>query len=360
MIRMTYTGTTAAAAHRAPCGRTRRSLTRTRLSGVVLIVAVTLTATGGCAADGNGRAGVGATAGHDAARADGTAGADRAMARGAARDVVIEAPELARLLAAGGVLVLDARDAADYAAGHVTGAVWIDPAEWKEESLAADTGLDHETLWRQRIGALGVSGQAPVVIYDDGRMTEAARVWFIFQHFGVPEAHVLNGGYPALASLSAAGQVAVSRTPTAPRPVAFRPAGTTAPRVAVAERQAVRTAVERGEAQVFDARSREEYAGVDLRTNTRGGHIPTAINVPHRELLDEHGRLKAPDVLAELLAEAGFRPDRPVITHCDGGGRASLAALAAQRAGYGPVLNYYLSYGDWAADASCPVVGGAE
>jgi thiosulfate/3-mercaptopyruvate sulfurtransferase len=30
-------------------------------------------------------------------------------------------------------------------------------------------------------------------------MTEAARVWFILQHFGVPAA-VLDGGWPALAA----------------------------------------------------------------------------------------------------------------------------------------------------------------
>jgi len=30
--------------------------------------------------------------------------------------------------------------------------------------------------------------------------------------------------------------------------------------------------------------------------------------------------------------------------------------LAAVRAGYGPVMNYYLSFGDWAADPGCPLV----
>ncbi len=259
-----------------------------------------------------------------------------------------------------GLVVLDARDAEAYQAGHVAGAVWVDPATWKEQSLAAETGLDHEALWRERIGHLGVSGREPVVIYDDGRMTEAARVWFIFQHFGVPEVAVLNGGYPALGPLLADGRLALSREPTVPEPTPFDPTGTTDTRIAVVERQRVREAVAAGKAQVFDARTRAEYTGVDLRKNTRGGHIPTAINIPHKELLDARGRLKSPDELAVLLERAGFRRGQPVITHCDGGGRASLAALAAERAGYGPVMNYYLSFGDWADDASCPVVTPAE
>ena len=74
------------------------------------------------------------------------------------------------------LVVLDVRDAEAYQAGHVSGAVWVDLTAWKEASLATETGVDHETLWRERIGSLGVSGCEPVVIYDDGRMTEAVRV----------------------------------------------------------------------------------------------------------------------------------------------------------------------------------------
>lgn len=114
-------------------------------------------------------------------------------------------------------------------------------------------------------------------------------------------------------------------------------------------------AIEQHEAQIFDARTQDEYVGKDLRKNSRGGHLPTAINLPHTQLLNEQGKLKSPEELAKLFEQAGFERGQPVITHCDGGGRASLAALAAARAGYGPVMNYYLSFGDWAADASCPV-----
>jgi thiosulfate/3-mercaptopyruvate sulfurtransferase len=61
-------------------------------------------------------------------------------------------------------------------------------------------------------------------------------------------------------------------------------------------------------------------------------------------------------VLRDLLAAAGFRPGDHVVTHCDGGGRAALAAAAAARAGYGDVHAYYLSFADWAKDESCPIV----
>jgi thiosulfate/3-mercaptopyruvate sulfurtransferase len=45
------------------------------------------------------------------------------------------------------------------------------------------------------------------------------------------------------------------------------------------------------------------------------------------------------------------------VTHCDGGGRAALTAVAAAvRAGFASVSAYYLSFSDWAKDESCPAV----
>jgi thiosulfate/3-mercaptopyruvate sulfurtransferase len=253
------------------------------------------------------------------------------------------------------LVILDVRSEVAYDKGHIAGAVQVDPSEWKELSLAAETGLDHEMLWKNRIGALGISGRDPVLIYDDGSMTKAARIWFIFQHFGVPKASVLNGGYPILEPLTKKGRIAVSQEQTKLTPAKFEHTLNTAARVELVERQRVRKAIDHGEAQVFDTRTHEEYTGENLRDNTRGGHLPTAINLPHNELLDKKGRLKSPKALAAILKKAGFKRGRPIITHCEGGGRASLAALAAERASYGPVMNYYLSFGDWAADASCPI-----
>lgn len=254
-----------------------------------------------------------------------------------------------------GLVIFDVREVAAYETGHVAGAVRLDTEQWKNESLAADTGLSHEAIWHDRIGAVGVSGRKPVVLYDDGRMSEAARIWFIFQHFGVREVAVVNGGYPMIRPLMDAGQIPASRTISEATAVDFHPSDAAGGTIGLVERQRVLRSVENREAQVFDARTPAEYAGKDLRQNTRGGHLPTAINLPHSELLDDNGRLKSPEALAKILEGTGFKRGLPVITHCDGGGRASLAALAAERAGYGPVLNYYLSFGDWASDAACPV-----
>ncbi|WP_165937918.1 sulfurtransferase [Methylobacterium segetis] len=86
--------------------------------------------------------------------------------------------------------------------------------------------------------------------------------------------------------------------------------------------------------QVFDARTAAEFAGEDLRKNARGGHLPGARRVGHADLMAAEGRMKQPQELRVMLERAGFRSGERIVSHCDGGGRAALAALAAVQAGF--------------------------
>ena len=270
---------------------------------------------------------------------------------------VVEADGLAAILEIEHLVVLDVRDTEAYAKAHLPDALQLTESEWKDDSLAQDSGLSHDEAWQRRLGELGITPSTPVLIYDDGNMTSAARIWFILQHFGVPRAMVVNGGYPLIEQHADSDGIELTTEPARPTPKDFKAARVTGDAVVgLVERDELRQLIDRGAVQVFDARSTEEYAGEKLLSNTRGGHLPGAVNLPHTELLDDQGRLRSPEELDRLLADAGFVKGVPVITHCQSGGRAALAALAAARAGYGPVRNYYLSFGDWVADATCPLV----
>jgi len=111
--------------------------------------------------------------------------------------------------------------------------------------------------------------------------------------------------------------------------------------------------------QIFDARSAAEFRGEDLKGNARGGHLPGAAHFSHDDLLEET-HLRSAAEIARLLDAAGINGSQPIVTHCNGGGRAALAALAAVVAGKENVHVYYLSFADWAADESCPVVDAPE
>jgi thiosulfate/3-mercaptopyruvate sulfurtransferase len=258
------------------------------------------------------------------------------------RDPVIEAAALPSR----GTL-LDVREPAAFAADHPEHAVNVPVAKWEAAAKDSETSLENVGFWERTIADLGVGNRVPAVVYDDGRMTEAARVWFILQYFGA-EAYLLNGGWPALR-----GQADIAASPRAPIATRFGARPGSGP-VGLINRATLKAELA-ADQRIFDARTRGEFAGVDLRRNARGGHLPGARLLPHENLLND-GRLKPASALRELLAGTGFAPGDHIVTHCDGGGRAALAAVAAVRAGYDDVRVYYLSFADWAKDESCPIV----
>jgi thiosulfate/3-mercaptopyruvate sulfurtransferase len=214
---------------------------------------------------------------------------------------------------------------------HPTGMAVFPIRDWIAASIQSDTGFDDVPYWQDQIVQLGLSKDALTVVLDDGGMTEAARVWFILQYFGLPAA-VLNGGLPDLQTLPA--QATPGTTPD------LHP-GTGA--VGLIGRQELTSVLP--SVQIFDARSAAEFNGEDLKANRRRGHLPGAAHLDHRDLLDGRHLRPAPD-LAQMLANAGISGGAPVITHCQGGERAALAALAAVAAGQEDVRVYYLSFGD--------------
>jgi len=252
-------------------------------------------------------------------------------------------------------ILLDIRPESACRMGHLKDAVWLNLADWVAAASSKDSGLNQESAWFRRIGELGIHPTDAVVVYDDGTMVEAARVWFILQHFGVTRAAVLDGGYPAIEPLVPRSLIETGGAGRAMTPVAFHPAPGTKKVVALAGKSSVLWSVETHHGQILDARTPAEYAGTERMKNPGVGHLPGAVNLSHEQLLDADGKLKSPEQRRQLLATPGLKPGEPIVTHCQGGGRAAVAALAAVGAGYGPVAVYYMSFGEWAADDRCPL-----
>jgi len=247
--------------------------------------------------------------------------------------------------------VWDVRGDAAYSQGHWPGAFALDVKHWETLARTPEHSLDHASEWEKEFGRLSLDGSAPVLVYDDGRMTEAARVWFILQLHGV-DARVVDGGWTSLVRmLPPSGPDFVNHKPAE---ASYRKPDGHQPAVKLVTREALRDTL-LGSVQVLDARTNAEFTGADLRSNSRGGHLPGAKSLPHAGLLSENGTLTNANQLRASLQQADIDFEKPVVTHCDAGGRAALAALAAVAAGHRDVSAYYLSYSDWAADGTCPI-----
>ncbi len=254
--------------------------------------------------------------------------------------------DVTALASLGPVRYLDARDKAAFDAGHAPGSVHVPIDAWDKAIKAAGVGFAATPFWTEALGALGTSPGVPAVTYDGGGMTNAARVWFVLQHFGI-ECRIVNGGWPMIAGSSG---LPVGAGPASGGFIA-RP-GTGA--VGVVDRETLKGQLD-GAAHVFDSRTRAEFTGEDARGRPRGGHLPGARHLSHADLMTK-GVVHSAKVLRGMLEDVGFQPGDHIVTHCEGGGRAALAAAAAVRAGYDDVRVYYLSFGDWARDETCPII----
>ena len=258
-------------------------------------------------------------------------------------DPFVDVTELPSL---GPLRYLDVRDQASFDAGHAPGAVRVPLDEWDAAAKAADTGFAKTAYWDSALNALGADPTLTAVTYDGGAMTNAARVWFILQYYGL-KAVIVNGGWPILAGTTGLPPAAAVSS------VGFRAVQGSGP-VGLVDRETLRDQLD-GRAHVFDTRTRAEFTGEDARNRARRGHLPGARHLSHVDLL-ENGVVRPAAALRAMLERVGFGPGDHIVTHCEGGGRAALGAAAAVRAGFADVRVYYLSFGDWVRDESCPIV----
>jgi thiosulfate/3-mercaptopyruvate sulfurtransferase len=251
-----------------------------------------------------------------------------------------------------GMLVVDARPAADYEQGHLPGSISLPVEETFDPNQSRnypDTPARLEALLRRKVVADG----RRVLVYDAGAQTPAARLFWTLEYLGHQDVAILDGG---LKAWQAAGGT-LTPEPVSPTPAAFT-ALVSAGRLHV--KRQCDAGLDAGVAKtmlMLDARSPEEYRGEDVRAKY-GGHIPGAVNVDWRECFQSDARLKEPAALRALYTGRGVTPDREVVAYCQTGQRSSVSYWTLRLLGYPRVANYAGSWVEWGNDPATPKVTG--
>jgi thiosulfate/3-mercaptopyruvate sulfurtransferase len=237
----------------------------------------------------------------------------------------------------------------EYLVAHIPGAVFFDIDAIADHATDLPHMLPSARQFALEAGALGISDEHTIVVYDSVGLSGAPRVWWTFRVFGGRTVRVLDGGLPkwkADGRPVEAGEVSRASATFRARLNAQAVAGVEDVKAALAGRTV----------QVVDARSPGRFAGLEPepRAGLRSGHMPGARNVPV-SLLVEDGRLVDAQRIRQAFAAGGVDVTQAVITTCGSGVTAATLWLALESIGHAPRALYDGSWSEWGRPSDLPV-----
>jgi thiosulfate/3-mercaptopyruvate sulfurtransferase len=258
----------------------------------------------------------------------------------------------------GVVLVEVDEDTSAYDKGHIRGAVKLD---WKKD---LQDPVRRDFVNRQQFEALlserGISSDDTVVLYGGNNNWFAAYAYWYFKLYGHEHALLLDGGRKKWEldsrELDEDAPTRAAATYTAKDPdLSIR-----------AFRDEVVDSI--GSKNLVDVRSPDEFAGrllapahLPQEQAQRGGHIPTAANIPWSKAANDDGTFKSDDQLKQLYADAGVDFDRDTIAYCRIGERSAHTWFVLHELLNQPnVKNYDGSWTEYGSLVGVPVAVGDE
>ncbi len=244
--------------------------------------------------------------------------------------------------------------AAEYAVGHIPGALFFDLDAASDRSSPLPHMLPASDDFAEQMTALGLDDADDLVIYDgSGLNLSAARVWWMFRVFGHERVAVLDGG---ILKWRSEGRTFESGRPALPRGRFHARLD----RTQVRDLAAVRDALARGSEQVVDLRSPGRFTGAEPepRAGLRGGHMPGSLNLPLQDLVAPDGTVLPPDQLRRRIEAAGIDLRRPIIASCGSGTSACALIHALHLLGDDRVVLYDGSWTEWGGRDDTPVATG--
>lgn len=238
-----------------------------------------------------------------------------------------------------------------YREGHLPGAHYL---HLDRDLSGAKTGrngrhpLPERVVFAAIVGALGITPQTQVVVYDRQQAMFAARAWWMLRWLGHEAAAVLDGG------VAAWQQAGGGLDGTMPAAAAKAPYPLREPLVASVD--AAQLGDRLGRVRLIDARAPERYRGEVEPLDAQAGHIPGALNRFFKDNLADDGRFKPRDQLrAEWTPLLGAGSAQQVVHHCGSGVTACHSVLAMEAAGLHGSALYPGSWSEWSSDPARPV-----
>ena len=274
-------------------------------------------------------------------------------------DVLVDADWVEAHLDDSGIVLVEVdEDTSAYDKGHIPGAVRID---WKAD-LQDPVRRDFvgKAQFEALLSAKGISTDDTVILYGGNNNWFAAYAYWYFKLYGHQHVKLLDGGRKKweLDSRTLVTDLPdrASTTYTAKdQDISIR-----------AFRDDVLGAI--GSLNLVDVRSPDEYAGrllapahLPQEQSQRGGHVPTARNIPWSKAANDDGTFRSDDELTTLYSDSGVDLAKDTIAYCRIGERSAHTWFVLHELlGQPNVRNYDGSWTEYGSLVGVPVQLGDE
>ncbi len=248
-------------------------------------------------------------------------------------------------------------DVSAYDKNHIPGAVRLD---WKTELQdAVKRDFVDQDQFAKLLGEKGIGNDDTVVLYGGNNNWFAAYAYWYFKLYGHSDVKLLDGGRKKweLDSRKLTDEIPSREAKT----YSAQPARTDIR----AFRDEVINAI--GSQNLVDVRSPDEFSGKLLapahlpqEQSQRGGHIPSAVNVPWSKAANDDGTFKSDDELTKLYGDAGLDESKDTIAYCRIGERSAHTWFVLHEIlDKGNVKNYDGSWTEYGSLVGVPIEVGA-
>ncbi|MQB07916.1 sulfurtransferase [Agrobacterium tumefaciens] len=242
---------------------------------------------------------------------------------------------------------------------HIPGAVFADVLyDFADANAPHSMTVPSSEQFEKAIGALGVSNETHVIVYDQLDMERwpeyypfwASRLWWHLRLEGHTKVSVLEGGLGKWKGEGRAIATGATKVDPAMYVAHRRPE-------LLATIDEVAAAIDSDRAVLINVLNDDTFSGRQ-QVYARPGHIPSSKHVFFGKVIDiDTGRYRATEEVRPLFEEIGaLETDKKPIVYCGSGIAATIVALQLARVGREDTAVYDGSMTEWASDESRPLI----